>query len=216
MLLDTSWSMNGAPIAALNDGYKAFCEAIDADPLARKRTEVTVITFGGTADVAVPFMEGRDLAAMAFHPNGGTPLGGALDLALDEIAARKQQYKDLGLSYYRPWLFVITDGGPTDGATFERAVGRVRAAEDAKQVTVFGVGVEGADMPTLGRICSPQRPPLPLRGTAFRELFLWLSASMSVVSQSGGHGASDAKLATAEEGVQAPLPAPSGWTTWTT
>jgi len=49
---------------------------------------------------------------------------------------------------------------------------------------------------------------------AFRELFLWLSASMSVVSNSTGHGSSDTDLAAAEATTQVPLP-PPGWASWT-
>lgn len=143
-------------------------------------------------------------------------MGAALDIALDEVTARKQQYKASGLEYFRPWLFIISDGAPTDGRRFDRAVDRVRAAEKMKAVTVFAVGVgDAADMAALGRLTSPDRPPLSLRGLAFSELFLWLSASMSTVSQSSAYGSSDSELASAEATVQTPLP-PPGWATWTT
>jgi uncharacterized protein YegL len=212
LLLDTSSSMSGDPINSLNEGYRVFCEEIQEDPLARKRTEVTVVTFGGSARVAVPFQEGRDLSPVTFQATGGTPMGAALELGLDQLVARKQEYKEAGLEYYRPWLFVITDGAPTDGGTFAQAAQRVRSVEAQKGVTVFGVGVQGANMSVLAEL-SGVRQPVELDGLKFAELFKWLSASMSVVSQSSP-GSTDAEIAANEAGDQTALPPPHGWAKW--
>jgi hypothetical protein len=104
----------------------------------------------------VPFHEGRDLTPITFTAQGTTPLGEALDTGLDLLAARKSEYKEAGLEYVRPWLFVITDGMPTDGQRFVRASRRVRAAEAAKEVTVFTVGAGEADLETLSRLGGPR------------------------------------------------------------
>lgn len=213
LILDTSSSMDGAPIRELNDGFDLFCKEIKEDPLAKKRTEVTVITFGGVARVEIPFTEGRDLMPRSFIASGGTPMGAALDLALNELQAQKQAYKQAGLEYYRPWMFVITDGAPTDGHAFESAAVRVKTAEAAKGVTVFSVGVgPAADLSQLAKL-SADRQPVMLNGLSFRELFSWLSASMKVVSNSRTFGSSDTGVATAEAMEQNPLP-PPGWATW--
>jgi uncharacterized protein YegL len=212
LLLDTSASMSGEPIASLNKGYKALQVAISEDPLARKRTEIGVITFGGTARVAVPFTEGRDLANTSFTADGVTPMGAAVNLGLDQLMARKQAYKDAGLEYFRPWLFVITDGAPTDGETFTAAAARAREIEEKRGVAVFPIGVAGADVETLAQL-SAARKPLMLDGLKFIEMFEWLSASMSVVSQSSP-GASDDQIANNEQTEQTPLPSPAGWATW--
>ena len=94
----------------LNNGFATFCDQIKEDPLAKKRTEVVVITFGGVARVEIPFTEGRDLQPRTFVAGGGTPMGAAVDLAMSESAAQKQAYKAAGLEYYRPWLFLISHG----------------------------------------------------------------------------------------------------------
>jgi hypothetical protein len=67
--------------------------------------------------------------------------------------------------------------GPTTAAAKA-----VHAAENAKALVFFPVGVDGADFEVLGRL-SP-RSPIKLRGLAFRELFQWLSNSLSGVSKS--------------------------------
>jgi uncharacterized protein YegL len=187
-----------------------FCDEIKKDDLARKRAEITVITFGGVARVEIPFTEGRDLQPRRLTASGSTPMGAALDLALDQLAAQKQAYKQAGLEYYRPWLFVLTDGGPTDGQVFTAAAARVRNAEAAKGVSVFGIGVgSDADLERLKEL-SVRRVPVMLDGLSFGEFFNWLSASLSAASASNAFGSSDTALASAESTEQIALP-PAGW-----
>lgn len=210
LLLDTSTSMTGEPIDQLNRGFDLFCDEIKKDELARKRTEIEVITFGGMARVEIPFTEGRDLQPRRLVASGGTPMGAALDLALDELAQRKHAYKQAGLEYYRPWLFVLTDGEPTDDGVFSAAAVRVREAEAARGVSVFGIGVgAGANLTRLKAISS-LREPVMLDGLSFREFFAWLSASLGAASASNAFGSSDVGVAQAESAEQIPLP-PAGW-----
>jgi len=222
LVLDTSSSMSGAPIAQLNAGYETFRQSIDDDELARKRTEMMVITFADAAPkITVPWTEGRHLGPETFASAGVTPLGAALNLALDQVNARKQTYKEAGLEYYQPWIFVITDGEPTDPQEFQVATARLREAEAKKAVTVFGVGVADADMATLAKI-SGKRDPVKLDGLKFKELFIWLSQSMSLVANSKDFGSSDKPSGNSDEQIydaqpvdeMQELPAPNGWATW--
>lgn len=212
LLLDTSSSMSGAPIEQLNHGFGLFCEEIKNDDLARKRAEITVITFGGTARVEIPFTEGRELMPRHLAASGGTPLGAALDLALDLLSRQKQAYREAGLEYYRPWLFVLTDGEPTDGPAFAAAAARVREAEAARGVSVFGIGIgPHANLDTL-RALSAQRVPVTLDGLSFAEFFSWLSASLSAASASNAYASTDSGISDAGADQQIPLP-PAGWAT---
>jgi uncharacterized protein YegL len=214
LLLDTSSSMSGEPIRQLNEGFQVFCDEIKADDLAQKRTEVSVITFGGTARVQIPFTEGRDLQPQTLVAKGATPMGAALDLGLDELGAQKQAYKESGLEYYRPWLFLITDGTPTDPEQFASAAERVRQAEAAKALTCFTVGVgDQADINTLAQL-SDVREPVRLQGLSFKEMFLWLSASMHAVSDSGTFSSNDEGVSQAEATQGFGLPSPKGWAQW--
>lgn len=179
LVLDTSGSMSGAAISALNEGVQQFASEIQKDPLAAQRVEVAIITFG-------PVRKALDFTtAMSFVPpplvaEGVTPMGEAILRALDTISARKLSYKSSGISYYRPWIFLITDGAPTDSV--EAAGQRIREAEANKSVAFFAVGVQGADLNALAQISV--RPPIKLQGLQFREMFSWLSSSLQRVSQS--------------------------------
>jgi uncharacterized protein YegL len=193
LLLDTSHSMRGEPIRALNDGLVAFKDELAADTLAMKRVEIAVVTFG-PVNVLSDFQTPDLFQPTTLPTTGDTPMGAAILQGLEMLRQRKKTYKDNGIDYYRPWVFLITDGGPTD--SWQQAAQSVKDGEAKKELSFFAVGVEGADMGTLAQIAT--RAPLKLSGLKFRELFAWLSSSLSGVSRS-------------QVGQAVPLPTPQGW-----
>ncbi len=210
LLLDTSGSMAGKPINELNAGLQEFERALKSDPLAALRVEVAVVTFGGTVqaydvtsggknpvafDAAQAFVTADRFQPPTLEAQGETPMGEAVRRALDLVHDRKEVYKQGSLDYFRPWVFLITDGRPTDSG-WEAVAEQVKQEEARKGISFYAVAVEGADLKTLARF-SEQRDPVKLKGLAFRELFQWLSKSLSVVANS-------------QPGQQAPLP-PVGW-----
>jgi uncharacterized protein YegL len=176
--------MQGAPLAALNEGLRTFKSDLIQDPLASRRVEVAVVTFNNEVIVASDFMTADRFEAPMLAAGGQTFMGTGINKALDLLQARKAQYRANGVSYYRPWVFLITDGEPQGEPPeqIQRAAERVRADENAKKVAFFAVGVEGANMSALANVVV--RAPMKLIGLNFREMFVWLSASMQKVSQS--------------------------------
>ena len=183
LLLDTSGSMSGEKIAQLNDALKAFREEVAADEIARKRVDLAIITFGGTVNTVQNFSGVEDFEAPTLTTCGDTPMGEAIIRACDLIEQRKQQYKTQGIDYYRPWIFLITDGSPTDmnpgDPTWNEVVKRVREGEAGKKFMFFAVAVQPADLETLAQIAPLNRPPVKLIGSKFKEMFQWLSKSQS-------------------------------------
>jgi len=180
LLLDVSGSMGGEPIDELNAGLATYREAVASDSLASKRVEVAIVTFGGRVDTVQSFTSASTFYPPKLYATGDTPMGEGIRLALELVQGRKNEYKANGISYYRPWVLMVTDGAPTD--EWKSAADAVRLAEDAKAVAFFAVGVEGANFAALKKIAV--REPLRLMGLQFRDLFLWLSASQQSVSRS--------------------------------
>jgi uncharacterized protein YegL len=184
LLLDVSGSMQGQPLSELQSGLAVYRDELAADALAKKRVEVAVITFGGSVDIIHNFSTADNFLPPTLVSKGDTPMGQAVLTGLNMLENRKSEYRQNGIHFYRPWVFLITDGAPTDANTSQwaEAVERVHKGEEKKSFLFFAVGVEGADMQKLAEIS--KRAPLGLKGLQFRKLFQWLSNSQQSVSRS--------------------------------
>lgn len=186
LVLDTSGSMEGDAINELNEGVRLFYDAVRSDETALYAAEISVVTFGGHASRQADFSTlEHQPEAPQFNACGGTPMGEAMNMALDMLENRKNEYKASGVDYYQPWIVLMTDGMPNGNqAELSRSIQRTCDMIQGRKLTIFPIGIsEDADMNVLARF-SPKRSPLKLQGLNFREFFAWLSKSVSKVSQS--------------------------------
>lgn len=202
LLLDVSESMSGQPIQELNAGLRVFEDEIKRDEMAVLRCEVSLVTFGGSARLVQEFVSVGQFHAPVLEATGNTPMGSAINLALDTLRARKDSYRQHGINYTRPWLFLITDGAPTDPESWPAAGERLLREERDKGVVVFPIGVEGADMGFLARLSS-LNPPQKLRGLAFAQFFRWLSTSQTRASS--GQAGGSFQMPSQQDWAQVPL-----------
>jgi uncharacterized protein YegL len=179
LLLDVSGSMAGRPIAELNAGLVLLKDELSADPLASKRVQIAVVTFG-PVETVTDFVDARQWDAPVLVPKGNTPMGAAIEQGLQMLESQKAIYRNNGIPLYRPWVFLITDGGPTD--SWENAARLVHEGEAKKKFKFFAVGVEQANFDILKQISVSE--PIALKETRFRDLFAWLSSSLAAVSHS--------------------------------
>lgn len=187
LCLDVSGSMDGEPIRELNEGIRMFYNAIQEDETALYAAEVCIVTFGGSDAQCLADFASLQLQPdpPVLHASGMTPMGEAVNLGLDLLENRKNEYKSKGVDYYQPWLVLMTDGSPNgDLQELSRAIARTVELSNSRKLSVFPIGIgRAADMDVLARF-SPKRSPLRLQGLKFREFFEWLSQSVSRTSQS--------------------------------
>lgn len=179
LLLDNSGSMGGSKIEQLNAALTYFKDDLTSDPLAAARCEVAIVSFGPVRQV-MDFTSAHNFVPPYLEAEQDTPLGAAVLQGLEMLKRRKEVIRQGGIGLYRPWVFLITDGAPTDN--WHRAAEEIKKGEESKAFAFFSVGVQGADMSMLRKLSN--REPVMLSGLKFRELFQWLSASLKSVSQS--------------------------------
>ena len=147
--------------------------------MSAKRLEISVVTFG-PVNIVNDFTTVENFSVPHLTANGDTPIGAAISTALELLKTRKEILRNNGIQLFRPWVFLITDGAPTD--SWQHVTTLIRQGEDNKAFSFFALGVSGADFNVLRQISA--RAPIQLQGTKFREFFVWLSTSLKNVSRS--------------------------------
>ena len=152
LVLDTSRSMRGDKIRGLEAGVKAYKEYLTKDPMAKDIVETCVITFNNDAQVVHSFSNVEEMPEIALEAKGWTAMGAAIDMAIQQIEDRKNHYKEEGVDYYRPFLVLITDGGPTDmkGGKLDEYAKRLQDGARSKKYVPLVFGTKNADFDVMG------------------------------------------------------------------
>lgn len=179
ILVDTSGSM-AKSAAELHKGLVALGEALNDQ--ARGRVEFCIIAFDDEAHIIQPFGPAYDYVAPELSCGGMTAMHQAVDYALGELEARKAQYRDNKVSYYRPWIFLLTDGGANDADN--GAFGRLIQSQRDKHCTFFSVGIGDEVDLTLLKSLNINGKTLKATREDFKGAFVWLSNSLVKVSSS--------------------------------
>ncbi|MEO1074465.1 MAG: hypothetical protein AAFX41_00705 [Bacteroidota bacterium] len=185
ILADASSSM-AKDIGALNAGLAALHADLCSHPIAAEVVELMVIRFGGDARVVQDFATPGSTAPPTLRAGGGTPMGRAVEMAVERVQARAKALREQGIDVLVPWVFLITDGCPTDNISRARTLVSRSAAghnERRRALNLFAVGTETADFAMLKQL-SPVNPPLHLQGCDFKALFDFVSQSLTLASGS--------------------------------
>lgn len=194
LVLDCSPSMQGAPLDALNAGIADFVRECQSKPIVAKRVELSIVTLPPVQTAVDWISIGHYQPERFAVTDQGTPLHAGLLHALTLAEARKRFYKPSSTPYFRPMIFAVTDGQPTDAdrqaeaiAAIERAHGEKRAAVWAFHVDTEGLdAAEEASRQALLRQTTG-RDALALKVNQIGGLMQFLSASVQTVSQSRDH-----------------------------
>ena len=189
LVLDYSSSMQGRSVQMLEEAVQRFRTELNEDTSVARKVDVGIVYFNNQAWTQ-PFENAINWTPQNQRPSGGTIISFPIQVALDMIAQRKDEYRMNGISYHRPWIVLITDGVPShdNDEWLAEARARIIEAEDRKQVTLFpivcGDNAQKTKEVIREKIASPNRPPKITNEANFRELFQWLSRSMASISRS--------------------------------
>lgn len=184
LLVDTSGSMGGAPIKELNEALAKFGEVLQNDTRASGCADVCVIAFNKQVNIVVPFCPAVEYTAPVLQANGMTAMNEAIITGLDHLEQRKELYRRCGTPYYRPWMFLLTDGEPTDREYENDAKQRLSEAITAKKVTFFPMGIGSQANTDILKSYNNGGMVLKADASHFAEAFVWLSSSMAITANS--------------------------------
>lgn len=187
LLVDTSGSMRSSgSIDELNRALELFGETLRNDSKAGGCADICVISFDDQVRTVVPFCPASDFTAPVLEAYGKTAMNEAIITGLDMLEQRKQLYRQMAVPYYRPWLFLMTDGNPTDYEYTNDAKERINDAIKEKKVTFFPLAIgKNASVQTLKEY-SLDGKILKADATNFSQAFVWLSSSMAITANSKG------------------------------
>lgn len=141
LLVDKSVSMAGRSIEKINQMLVEFGKALNENTLVLGRTDVSVISFDDNVHTEVGFRPAAEYQAPCLSADGGAALNHGIQAALNAINARKKEYLAQGISYYRPWLFVMASGASTDLSCEDAASDRLRREIGNKRVIYLPMGM---------------------------------------------------------------------------
>src|SRR5262245_55578789 len=182
MLLDTSSSMFGAPIQAVQQGVTLIHRELLNNPHAIETVYLSVITFDSTAKQAVPLTSVESFTPPTLKAEGNTALGAAITL-LNEALDRELIINSEGRKGdFRPLIFLLTDGAPTDLWKDSIAKLKSRATHKVGSLVALGCG-PNVNTETLKEITGDVTKMSDVNPDSLHQFFKWVSASIQRTSQ---------------------------------
>ena len=181
LLLDCSGSMMGEPIEAVRQGVKALLSELKGDPQALETAYLSVITFDSQARQIVPLTELMTFKEPEISAGGATALGGALNVLMDCVNSEVRKSTETQKGDWRPLVFILTDGSPTDIETFREASQRVRNMK-AANIIACAAG-SNANTSYLKEITESVLMMNTLSAGDLAQFFAWVSGSIRTSSR---------------------------------
>jgi uncharacterized protein YegL len=187
ILLDTSGSMRGEPIHAVNVGMQAMLSSMRQDPQALESVHLCVMTFDAIATMVFPLtpLDQVQLPEITVPDSGPTFLGAALELLIQSLERDLQPASAQTKGDWRPLVFVMTDGSPTDIQVFEEATAQLKKYPLAG-IVACAAGPK-AKQEFLRQLTDKVVTLDTMDSTSFSSFFKWVGASVAVGTTNPDH-----------------------------
>jgi uncharacterized protein YegL len=173
LLLDTSGSMAGEAIQAVQQGVLMLTEALKTDPRAMETAWLSVITFDSTARVVSPLTDINLFNAPIFSAGGMTSLGAGINQLLQQIDKEVLKATDTQKADYKPMIFMMTDGQPTDA--YEQFAHQLKSR---KYNVIACAAGENAEVEPLKKITEMVIKLKDCNAKSLQAFFKWMTVSI--------------------------------------
>ena len=186
LLIDTSGSMRGEAIESVNNGLQVLLSSLRRDPYALESVHISIITFDTEAKELFPLtpLDEVQLPEITVPSSGATFLGAALELLIQRFDRDVKHTTDDSKGDWRPILFVMTDGSPSDTYAYQMMVSEVKKRSFGN-IVVCAAGPK-AKIEVLKELTDTVVHLETVDSSAFASFFKWVSASVSMGSSSAG------------------------------
>ena len=186
LLLDTSGSMRGEPIQSVNNGLKVLVSTLRQDPYALESVHISLITFDNAAIEIFPLtpLDQVQIKEIVAPESAATNLGAALDLLISRIDRDVKRSSDEMKGDWRPLLFIMTDGSPSDTMAYSEAIPKIKQ-RNFGNIIACAAGPK-AKIEKLKELTDNVVFMDTLDHTGLSQFFKWVSASVAAGSSSAG------------------------------
>ena len=186
ILLDTSGSMRGEPISSVNVGLKSMLSALRQDPYALETVYLSIITFDSQVNVYFPLtpLDQVQLTQIDVPNSGATFLGAGLEVLAQQVRAEVKKSTADTKGDWRPLLFIMTDGAPSDLYAYQEMIPVIKQLNFAS-IVACAAGPK-AKKEQLLQLTDTVVVLDTMDTSAFAGFFKWVSASVVAGSSSAG------------------------------
>jgi uncharacterized protein YegL len=172
VVVDVSYSMRqSGAIDAANDLLPKIIDAIRGNPMVADVVRLGMVDFSDDAQVLLGLSDLRDVTHIPeLKERGATSYAGAFQLLRQEIDRDVRQLKADRMRVYRPAVFFITDGVPTDEPGYLRAAfAELTDPSFRFRPNIIPFGVGDATKDTLDPWVFPASGPKPMRSYVTKD-----------------------------------------------
>lgn len=185
-LLDTSGSMFGEPIQALNNALSGMINTLRSDAQALDSLWLSIVTFDREVRELVPLIElvNFRLPEITCPQSGPTNTGKGLEMIYQKVNAEVRKGSDHQKGDWRPLFFLFTDGKPSDIQLYREMVPRIKSLRFA---TIVGCAAgQLADDSMLKELTDTVVHLDTADSATLKQFFKWVSDTIEQGNKSMG------------------------------
>ena len=186
LLLDTSGSMKGEPIISVNVGLQSMITSLRQNPYALESVHLSVTTFDSQVADILPLtaLEAVNMPEIVCPSSGATMLGAGLEHICEKVSREVMRSTQDFKGDWRPLLFIMTDGKPSDTLAFSEVIHKVKACHFAT-IIACAAGPK-SDPEPLHRLTDKVVHLDTMDSATFSGFFQWVTATVTAGSTSMG------------------------------